>query len=440
MESVLTEQQYFYIKESHQYVKYTEDNYHPTTFDAILIDVRDRISREIGTSLNAPTTGLTEWKQEVGCEVLEKIQTVNLYESIPNSSTIQAVISSLFPSVFETRDEAKYFLTVVGDSLLGKFPKMVYLTDISLKPLITKLQRDIGLIMGTPNCLVGFKYKYHEHTYEDCRIINVNVREDMVYPPNPLNLFAVASHYSVRHSGADEFAERYLRKATMERLFFLRDNSANDIVRTFIDTTIQRVVTGETHVHQKDVLFLWKNFLESKKLPNIMFSSNFIDMFKSMENISYKNIDTANDSDLVFTNITSNYLPSVSSFHSFWDECMVMTNNPVDEMELDEITLLYRSFLSSSKRSLTLDASDIYQIIRHFHPTISIIGEKFVYGIAHKEWNKFEQVRGFLTEVDSTLMSITSMYKKYTESAHSTTHIVSKKYFETVVNKLSAGT
>ena len=125
MDSVLTEQQYFYIKESHQYVKYNDDDYHPTTFDAILVDVRDRISRDIGTSPNAPTTGLTEWKQEVGCEVLEKIQTVFLHETIPNSSTIQTIISSLFPAIFETRDEAKYFLTVIGDSLMGKFPKMV---------------------------------------------------------------------------------------------------------------------------------------------------------------------------------------------------------------------------------------------------------------------------------------------------------------------------
>lgn len=436
MDSVITEQQYFFIKQSHQYVKYNDDDYHPTTFDAILIDVRDRISRDIGTSQNAPTTGLTEWKQEVGCEVLEKIQTVFLHETIPNSSTIQTVISSLFPSIFETRDEAKYFLTVIGDSLMGKFDNMVYLTDISLKPYITKLQRDIGLIMGIPNCLTGFKYKYHDHTYGDCRILNVCIREDIVYPQNPLNLFAVALHYSMRHSGADEFAERYLRKETLERLFLLRDNSASDIIHTFIDTMIQRVDSSiETNVQQKDILFLWKNFLESKKLPNIMFSTTFIDIFRSIENISYIFVE----SDCVFTNITSNHLPGVSSFRAFWDKCIVLTNNPMDELELDEITLLYRSFLTSSKRSLTLDASDIHQIIRHFHPSIDITGEKFVYGITHKHWDKFQQVCDFLNKTNSIsidTMSITSMYKKYTECDNGT-YIVSKNYFESVVNKIT---
>ena len=322
---------------------------------------------------------------------------------------------------------------------MGKFPNMVHLTDISLKPFISKIQRDIGLIMGVPNCLVGIKYKYHDHTYGDCRILNVNIREDIVYPQNPLNLFAVALHYSTRHSGADEFAERYLHKETMERLFFLRDNSADEVIHAFLDTTIQRVDSSiETNVRQKDILFLWKNFLESKKLPNIMFSSTFIDMFKAVQNVSY--IETEND--CIFTNITSNHLPSVSSFHVFWDECIMISNNPMDELELDEITLLYRSFITSSKRSLTLDASDIHQIIQHFHPSIKVIGGKFVYGITHKNWNKFEQVSGFLSKTDGILidtMQITSMYKKYTESIDNNVYIVSKKYFEIVVKKVIAG-
>jgi hypothetical protein len=436
--SVNNQQQFFYISDAKQYVVYDGMDYKSITFDQILSDVRDCVARDIANSVSTPTTGLVEWKQNVGYEVLEEIQNVPLHETIPNSSTIQTTIASIYPSVFETRDEAKYFLTVLGDSLMGKFPKMVYLTNSVVKPFITMLQRDISLIMGIQNCLSGVKYKYHDHVYADCRVMNVSLRTDVSLPhiQSRLNMFAVALHYSVRHNSGDEFATRYLCCGTTERIFYLRDNMPNDIVDKFMHDMIQDVdPESGSHITQKEMLFLWKNFLELKKLPNVMFSSTFLDIIGGT--------NSGSSSDTNFPNKISKFLPGVSSFNSFWDECIVNSENDADEMEMDELTFLYRQFLSKTKRSFTLDADGIGRIMRHFHPTISISYDKYVTGIRHKDWDKNKQVMDMLQDIRMSLTNETShaiplnvLYKQYTGRVVDGSMIVSKRFFETVVTRV----
>jgi len=433
-------EQFFYISDAKQYVTYDGVDYHSTTFDQILTVVRDCIARDITNSVSAPTKGLTEWKQNVGHDILEGIQNVPLHESIPESPTIQAVIASIYPSIFETRDEAKYFLTVLGDSLMGKFPKMVYLTNSVVKPFITALQRDIGLIMGIQNCLSGVKYKYHDHVYADCRVMNASLRTDISFSPtqSPLNMFAVALHYSVRHNSGDEFAARYLCCDATERIFYLRDNTPRNIVAKFVNETIQDAdPTSGSHITQKEMLFLWKNFLEINKLPNVMFSSTFTEIVGSI---------AGTDSELNYPNKISRFLPGVSSFNQFWEERIMVSGDDTDEMEMDEITFLYRTFLSTTKRSYTLDADGIERIMRHFHPTITISHGKYVTGIRHKDWDKNKQVADVLGDIQTELIHnkettthnipFNVLYKQYTGRVIDTSQIVSKRFFDAVVTRL----
>lgn len=437
--SVITQQQFFYIGGAKQFVKYDGVDYRSTTFDCILTEVRDCIVRDIANSVSAPTTGLTEWKQNVGYEVLEEIQNVPLHETIPDSSTIQSVITSIYPSIFETRDEAKYFLTILGDSLMGKFPKMVYLTSPSVKPFIATLQRDISLVMGIQNSLSGIKYKYHDHVYAECRVMNVSAHAEVSHAPSPLNMFAVALHYSVRHNSGDEFATRYLCCDTTDRIFCLRDNTQQDIVSKFENDSIQRAdPTSGSHITQKEMLFLWKNFLEMNKLPNVMFASTFLDI------IGGGTANQGTNTDMDFPNKISKFLPGVSSFNSFWDECIV-NGDSADEMEMDEITFLYRTFLSTTtKRPITLDANGIGRIMRHFHPNVSITQGKYVSGIRHKDWDKNKQVADVLDDIHDKLLDRTDqshaipfnvLYKQYTGCVNDGSKIVSKRFFESAVTR-----
>ena len=58
------------------------------------------------------------------------------------------------------------------------------------------------------------------------------------------------------------------------------------------------------------------------------------------------NSETSTNNDPIFLNVTSKYLPSVSSFLTFWEKHITILDNNAsfdDEYEVDEILTLYKS-------------------------------------------------------------------------------------------------
>ena len=51
---------------------------------------------------------------------MKRIKDNNLLKSVPESTTIQGVLDALYPCLFESKTEAKYFLCILGDALLKK--------------------------------------------------------------------------------------------------------------------------------------------------------------------------------------------------------------------------------------------------------------------------------------------------------------------------------
>jgi hypothetical protein len=162
--------------------------------------------------------------------------------------------------------------------------------------------------------------------------------------------------------------------------------------------------------------------------------------FLLMSKFNYK-MDSGN---VIFTNITSKYLPSVSSFLSFWDKHITITNdsNYDDEYEIDELTTLYKIY--DKKNSQMSDINMIKMICHYFSPQVEVIDNKYITNIKCNLWCKQDDIQHFLqyykvnTKISSdNLISFDDLYQSYKIYFNAkatvdkkTYPIVSKQFFE----------
>ena len=90
------------------------------------------------------------------------------------------------------------------------------------------------------------------------------------------------------------------------------------------------------YVSWKDMMYLWKLFLNKKELPPIMFH-------QTLKQILIEKLDKHyNEEKDLFIGISSKFLPVVKQFLSFWDETVIYDDNETD-FEIDEIVILYKN-------------------------------------------------------------------------------------------------
>ena len=111
IQSFLHFNKYFYMPTSEKFFIYDDEHYKSISEDDILYNVLTSISK---------IKDLLAWKKRTKISIMCKIKNNLLIKSIPNSETIQNVLDLLYPSFFSSKSEAKYFLTIIGDSILKK--------------------------------------------------------------------------------------------------------------------------------------------------------------------------------------------------------------------------------------------------------------------------------------------------------------------------------
>ena len=211
-----------------------------------------------------------------------------------------------------------------------------------------------------------------------------------------------------------------------------------------VDAFISNSLHGGLNISitTKNMIFLWKKYLEERYMPNIIFHEPLKQIFR--EKLTY---DENTDS---FLNITSPHLPVVSLFMEFWSETMTNDNGttndnmvlenealPVHEYEIDEILILFKKW--GKKPNLHLNETMINELISHFYPEIKIIENKYVSNIKCSLWDKSKTVlealkaytRSTITTSSAQVLSLYGAYEHYTQYALHP-YIVSKKYFERV--------
>ncbi len=322
-----------------------------------------------------------------------------------------------------------------------------------------------------------FKFKFYEHKYEDCRLIDIvdniisfpfynhngglklshslssssisglmmgsnsgistptscglGYSQNFIQKQSMIDLFCVASHYSTRFANADSFIEKICKDRNVkEHAFYLKQITDDNILTRFITSTMEPC--KGVHITWKNMLYLWKIFIEEEKLPNVFFTNvlkknlmkhleytnelvsntliieNSGDATHDIHNIHNINntSDTHNSLELhdtqeMFLNMTSKHLPIVSKFMSFWGENITCNHNEI-ELEIDELSTLFINFGNvyhgNQKNTQTITDQTILGFIRHFLPDICIEEDKYLIHIGCKLWDKKQDILSGIEE------------------------------------------
>ena len=361
---------------------------------------------------------LKPWKYKIKNQLVKRIKERELLNSIPESCTIQKVIGLFYPSIFTGRDAVKHFLTVLGD-IMNKKNVNFYFISAKAKQFIKELSVECCTLFGTPSLNNVFKFKFYDHTYSECRLLDINengisainVSEySSPFKRNIVDIMCVASHYSKRFGSADAFLESLYCKDTAlaAHCFYLKTNDDAAIINRFIATTTEPCNIQHA-ISWRKMQYLWKLFLEEERLPYVIFTNQLKTRLMALlphtvvPGASSLSFSTSSDDDshatdaLLFTSLTSKHLPIVSEFLSFWNETIETTKED-DELELDELTVLFMSHIKSKKMfhktASNIKITDQFMcgLVKHFFGDVHIEDDKYLINIASKMWNKKQEI------------------------------------------------
>ena len=398
--------EHFFYYDGHHYTQYSEDD--------VIYNILSTISKD---------GQLMSWKQKTKVSIMKRIKDNHIYQSIPESTTIQAVLNRLYPAIFSTKIEAKYFLTILGDNILRKETTLIHIIPSTAKSIINNLNTLCQAWFGSNACQ-SFKYKYHaEHNYTQIRLLTSVLTSCL--NEIGLDVLCVACHYSNRYQNSDNYLIKYSNDDSLiNAVFYLKNlESPELLINMFIDEYIRvtptsgKITIGNeiindiifkpTQIPWKNMYYLWKHFLESKHLPNVVFTtklkSRLIDLLS-------KHYDANEDA---FNGINSKYLPSVCKFLKFWDETMVEDAGEI-ELEIGEIASLFKHWRSKDTQ-INMSEKQIVDIINYFYPTVEMEGDKYIYKLRNTLWDKQLDIQMAMDDLKNSNdnLKIISTYDAY---------------------------
>ena len=382
---------------------------------------------------------LMEWKYKTKFLLLKQIKERNLFYSIPETATIQRVIGTLVPSLFSDKKSAKYFLTILGDTILKKLGDLIFLVKPKTKPLLQELDSLLFKKIGVSNATSNIMTKYHEsYHYSNCRLLKINSNADPnIFRLLGIDLLCIATYYSHnRYSNSDNYLNTLEEDSDLKMYsLFLKNNTTKTIVDAFfqfaeieaVTSFSEQVYKSKVCINWKNMHYIWKLYISKNSLPFMFYSNTFKNLLK--ERIQY---DELTDT---FYGVTSKYVPYVSEVLHFWEETISLINSPDNSVDIDELCELFKK-----KYKTNLSENDLIKIISHFFPSVEIIEKKYILNINCSLWDKSIDIKASLDQLketknvegDSSLILIDDAYKYYLKYCRKNKvgMVSNKRYFE----------
>jgi hypothetical protein len=435
----LSKNQYFYLPNNNYFYEYNGKDY--------LIVKEDDIIHKLLSSISKDRV-LLQWKHKTKLNIVKQIRERNLFNSIPESDTIQNILNVLYPSIFSSKNCAKYFLTIIGDNIFKKNTNHIFLVSAQMKKMLVDLDNIACISIGNNNTTHNFMTKYHEnHSYDNCRLIkiNENFSNDMwkdVLRKIGLDLLCVAAHYSSRYENSDNFIDNQSDEELKSYAYYLKGTTQSELVDRFCSKCI-KIDNNNTGVkiEWKNLHFVWKQFLSSYSFPNMIYSNSLKLALK--EKFAYE------DNSDSFINITSKYLPIQSDFIKFWESTITVCSLEAEqlfdnELEIDELCSLFKYWVKKGDDHLmthgNISEENVIKILKHFFPTVEIIEDKFVLNVSCSLWDKINDINNSFVYIKEqinndhklALISFDDAYNYYYKLCNVKSHkfVVSKRYFE----------
>jgi len=435
----LSKNKFFYLPNNNFFYEYDGERYLIVKEDDVIHKLLSSISKE---------RILLQWKYKTKTNIIKQIKDRNLFSSIPETDTIQNVLNVIYPSFFVSKNFAKYFLTIIGDNILKKNIQVIFLVSQKMKQFLNEIDNVAFLSIGMNNTTNNFMTKYHENNlYENYRLIKINevFSTDLwkeILKTIGLDLLCVAAHYSKRYESSDKFIENKADEDLKNYTYYIKNTNQTTIVEEFCNKYInQDMDTTSYKMEWKNIHFLWKQFLSSCNLPNVIYSNSLKTIMK--EKYLY---DEDADS---FYGITSKYLPTHSDFIKFWNNTIIHENSVSEnlfdyELEIDEICSIFKYWSKQTSEQLmsngNITEENVLKILKHFFSNVEIIEDKFILNVTCSLWNKIDDISNsfqfikqqILYEHKLALISFDDVYNYYYKycNNNSLKFIVSKRFFE----------
>jgi hypothetical protein len=394
IETFLTNNKYFYVPSTDKFFYYDGVKYKVYSEDEILHNILSTITKD---------RNLISWKYKTKTSIMKRIKENLLIKSVPESETIQRVIMSLYPSVFSTKAETKYFLTVLGDNIFKKNSHLNHLLQPYAKNFIKKINAMCIEYLGI-NLLHSLKFKYHGHEYYNSRLLNfhesikyLSIFENIIREIG-LDMLCVACHYSIRYTNSDEYVHSSQDTALQSYVFYLKNLNIENLITIFINEYIRfdnvdNNGDKSSQVSWKNLQYLWKHFLNAKKLPTVVFQTPLKNiLIEKMSDRYVADTDT-------FQNIFSKFLPEIQRFLTFWDSTMVCDESE-QGLEIEEIKYLFNKWRNNqNEKILGINDERIIDIICYYYPDVVIESEKYIQSTRCILWDKKKDIKIALKEL-----------------------------------------
>jgi hypothetical protein len=399
---------YYYNTTTNLYVEYT-DNYKFINENNMIHSILKFISKYQDIYLLT-----SNQKQTIKTKIQKKIKERTIYDTIPESNTLQNLISFLHPNIFKERNTAKYFMITLGDIILKK-TDLFYFIPIYIKPLITMINKTMSLYFYTINLGNHYKYKYTDHDTEKSRVIpfnNINVNHYNIDSTFILNLICCSIHYSNRYESGDIFLNKTIHADinTIKPIYWIKNTTKENLIDSFIGDYLY--TKDGYKINEKDMLFLWKSYIKKY---------NYINIFtKHTDILSY--IASKVKYNTFFTNVGSYHLPYVQNFKEFWTK-YIYTDE--ENYEMNELFTLFVEQYNIKN----INENNMYDLINYYYPEVKI-EDKFIQNIGCTLWNKKKDVLEFLEKHNETKMNGLDLYTLYCQEKDKR---VSKNYFMNLI-------
>ena len=385
----------------------------------------DEISHSVLTAV-AKDAVLSKSKYKLRVHILKRIKEKTLWATVPESATIQHVLSFMVRSLFSTKEGAKYFLAVIGDGILSKKPEsLVYFIDPSYKSVLQTVAYQTHLLTGKS---IGdsIKVKYYDHDYNNCRLLaGVRGHKSMVEPilrSSALDLIAVSVHYSTRYRSA----EGYLSKSSSTQLCsaarLLEQHTPETLLEHFMG---EHTVASESDLSFKDLYFLWRHFLYDNSLPFVISQSNL--------KIALRKAGYLDVSEEVCPRLASRYPMYWVSFRQFWDETIVHGEDIDNSYEVGELVTIYNDWCG---KSLSIQEAGLCELLQLEHPLVKVDNIQVILNVNCSVWDKTTTIREALEDYSAKgsgsrdCIDLYRYYCAYITEKYDGKYIVSKAYFD----------
>tara|TARA_Y100000287_G_scaffold144572_1_gene119339 strand:- start:2707 stop:4236 length:1530 start_codon:yes stop_codon:yes gene_type:complete len=426
------EKQYFYIKNTDIFIFYDGENY-------VTIN-EDDLWMRILTDITSKET-LLGLKQKIKDTIIKKIKEKNIFPTIPESYTVQHIINFFTPVLFDTKEDVKHFMALIGDNILNKKINLHYFVPIESKIFFDTIENISQYYFGNKlNISSSIRYRYRGEDYDKSRIIyfNKTIRNKSFWLPfikeNLFNILVVCTHYSTRYINADNYAIQR-NNQFKNKIFYLKNNTKGKCIMDFFDVMINKG-SDDDKISMNDLFFLWKIYLKNKNIPNTILKSEFDKISRNA--LIYK---CQNNNNIQFLGIKSSYLNKVKLFKKFWQNKITLDEN--DEIEISEMhTLLLKWLENLNNYDTNFSEENLKDMIEYFCDDIKINDDKFLLGIKCKMWSKQDDIlEAFTNKFNKVLTKNILLYDSYVlyckySNKKNKPLTVSKQYFYKYVSNV----